>query len=145
MKKLFLLAIVTCLFASCSTLKNTATHRNFSVHTPFAVPVIADLEISNNRVTYAYVPPRSVRNGGDNNVINTAVREALMVNGNSDVMVGLETQIKYNASRSIVSIVITGYPAKYKNFRNIDEKIWYSTPYFQKQHSQHKDILGKSK
>lgn len=131
MKKLFLLVVVAISIASCGTLKNSATYRNFSVNAPFAVPVIADLSISESRVTHSYIPPKAVKNGGEVNVINTAVREALQINGNADVMVGLETQVKYNVRKKLVSVVISGYPAKYKNFRNIDENIWHSNPYFQ--------------
>ena len=133
MKKLLLLAVVAIAFASCSTLKNSATYRSFSINTPYAVPVVADLNVSSTKITYAYVPPKTVRNGGEDNVLNTAVREALSANGNADVLVGLETQIKYNSSKKIISVVITGYPATYKNFRNLDEKVWHSTPYFQTQ------------
>lgn len=131
MKRVILFAMAVIALASCSTLKNTATHRNFSVTTPYAVPIVADLEVSETRIMYAYVPPRSVKNGGTDNVINTAVREALTANGNADVLVGLETQINYNASHKITSIVITGYPAKYKNFRNLDENVWHDNEYFQ--------------
>ena len=133
MKKLLLLAVAAITLASCSTVKNSSTYRTFSVNTPYAVPVVADLDISATKITYAYVPPKTVRNGGEDNVLNTAVREALSTNGNADVLVGLETQIKYNSSKKILSVVITGYPATYKNFRNIDEKVWYTTPYFQAQ------------
>lgn len=135
MKKLFVLVVATIALASCSTVKNSSTYRPFSVNTPYAVPVIADLEISATKITYAYVPPKTVRRGGENNIMNTAVREALSTNGDADVLVGLETQIKYGALKQVVSVVITGYPAKYKNFRNIDENVWYTTPYFQTQPS----------
>ncbi|MBR1962227.1 MAG: hypothetical protein IKA26_04655 [Alistipes sp.] len=141
MKKLFILVIAVIAFVSCRTVKNTSTYRAFSVNTPYAVPVVADLDISATKITYAYVPPKTVRNGGDNNVLNTAVREALLANGNADVLVGLETQIKYNSSKKILSVVITGYPAKYKNFRNLDEQVWYSTPYFQNQPTK-RGVLG---
>ena len=133
MKKLFYLCFVAMFVVSCNTLKNTSTHRTFSVNTPYAVPIIADLDISNNKIVHAYVPPKSVRNGGEDNVLNTAVREALAKNGNADVLVGLESQFKYSATRKILSVVISGYPATYKNFRNIDENVWYTTPYFQAQ------------
>ncbi|MBR3678025.1 MAG: hypothetical protein IKL60_03860 [Alistipes sp.] len=134
MKKLFLLVVVAISVASCGTLKNSATYRSFSVSTPYAVPVIADLDIASTRITYAYIPTKVVKNGGDGNVINTAIREALMTNGNADVLVGLETQIKYNSRKKIKSITLTGYPAKYKNFRNIETNTWYSNPYFQEPH-----------
>ncbi len=131
MKRVILFAIAAITLTSCSTLKNTATYRDFSVATPYAVPIVADLDVSETRIMYAYVPSKSVRNGGTDNVINTAVREALTVNGNADVLVGMETQINYNAFHKITSIVITGYPARYKNFRNLDENVWHDNEYFQ--------------
>lgn len=134
MKKIFLLAILAVAASSCSTLKNTATTHDFNTNAPYTVPVIADLEISENRVMYAYIPPKSVRNGGTQNAINSAIREALVTNGNADVLVGLETQVRFSATKKIKSVVVTGYPAKYKNFRQLDEEVWYSTPYFHVQY-----------
>lgn len=143
MKKLLLLLAVAIAATSCSTLVNTSTHKEFNVNTPYAVPIVADLDISKTKVMYTYIPPKSIKRGGQRNVINTAVREALVVNGNADVMVGLETQINYNAFRMIKSIVITGYPAKYKNFRNLNEKVWYETPYFQTEPEQRSFLFRK--
>ena len=134
MRKLFLFAILAIATSSCSTLKNTATTHDFNMNAPYTVPVIADLEISENRILHAYIPPKNVRRGGTQNTINTAVREALATNGNADVLVGLETQVRFNAMKKIKSVVVTGYPAKYKNFRQLDEEVWYSTPYFHVQH-----------
>lgn len=51
-------------------------------------------------------------------MVNSAVREALASNGDADVLVGLETQVKYNAAGNPESITVSGYPAKYVNFRN---------------------------
>lgn len=143
MKKLLLLLAVAIAATSCSTLVNTSTHKEFNVNTPYAVPIVADLDISKTKVMYTYIPPKSIKRGGHRNVINTAVREALVVNGNADVMVGLETQINYNAFRMIKSIVITGYPAKYKNFRNLNENVWYETPYFQTEPEQRSFLFRK--
>lgn len=134
MKRFLLFAILAVAASSCSTLKNTATTHDFNTNAPYTVPVIADLEVSGNRIMYAYVPPKSVRNGGTQNAINTAIREALVTNGNADVLVGLETQVRFNALKKIKSVVVTGYPAKYKNFRQLDEEIWYNTPYFHVQY-----------
>ena len=61
---------------------------------------------------------------GEKNVIKTAVRETLLANGNADVLVGLNTQIKYDTKGQLESITVTGYPAKYVNFRSpSDEEI----------------------
>ncbi len=104
------------------------------MNAPYTVPVIADLEISENRILHVYIPSNNVRRGGTQNVINTAIREALATNGNADVLVGLETQVRFNVIKKIKSVVVTGYPAKYKNFRQLDEEVWYSTPYFHVQY-----------
>ena len=130
MKKLLLLLVVSLAVCSCATLKNTSTHRVVSVNQPVTSPVIADLEISDEKIVYAMTPSIAVRNGGEQNVINTAVKEALYANGNADVMVGLEYQIKYSPLKKIMSIVITGYPAKYKNFRNLEESQWLDNDKF---------------
>lgn len=130
MRKLLLLLVVSLAVCSCSTLKNTSTHRVVNVTQPITSPVIADLEISDTKIVYAMTPSNIVRRGGEQNVVNTAVKEALYSNGNADVMIGLEYQIKYSPTRKIKSIVITGYPAKYKNFRNLEESQWLDNEKF---------------
>ena len=58
------------------------------------------------------------------NILNTAVKNALEVNGNADVLIGLEYQVKTNDEGEIETITITGYPAKYTNFRHPNESVW---------------------
>lgn len=142
MKKLLLLAVLALSITSCGVLMNTSTNRDFNVNTPYAVPVIVDLDISENKIMHTYVPPRSVRNAGTKNTVNTAIREALFANGDADVLVGPETQIKYNFIGQITSVVVTGYPAKYKNFRNLSEKEWYDNPYFQDRTTHSKKVIN---
>lgn len=109
--------------ASCSLggpksmVKTTATHTRISAATP-VVAVFADLDVSPNKISYFYIPSTTVAKGGFDNVVNAAVREALSNNDNADVLVGLESQVKYNDKGVIESITVTGYPAKYVNFRN---------------------------
>jgi hypothetical protein len=79
---------------------------------------MADLEVVGEKISYFMIPSRTVLNGGEENVIKTAVREALLANGNADVLVALNTQIKYDADGQPESITVTGYPAKYVNFRS---------------------------
>lgn len=64
------------------------------------------------------MPSESVKLGGYDNVVSSAVREALDANGGWDLLVALETQVKYASDGQIESITVTGYPAKYVNFRN---------------------------
>ena len=109
-----------CFLTACSApskLMNSSTSAK-PVVAPVVAAVFADLEVSPDKITYFMMPSKTVVYGGYDNVINTAVREALLANGNADVLVALETQVKYNAEGQIESVTITGYPAKYVNFRN---------------------------
>ena len=61
------------------------------------------------------------RRGGKKNLQNTAVKELLMKSGNADVLVAPEfTFVKRRGlfSSKYKSVEVSGYPAKYKNFRN---------------------------
>lgn len=119
MKKLTILAAMALIIASCSAptrLVNSATYKNISFQ-PVAA-VFADLDVSPKKISHFMIPSNSVAIGGYDNVIATAVREALIANGDADVMIGLETQVKYASDGSIESVTISGYPAKYTNFRS---------------------------
>ena len=82
-------------------------------------PVQVDLEVSDKKISYHLEVTDNIRMGGLENIVRTAVREALDING-GDVLVGLEKQIKYNSAGKEEYISITGYPAKYVNFRTCD-------------------------
>ena len=116
MKKIiFSLLVIAMSATSCSVpakLINSATHKKLSVAQP-VVAVFADLQVSPEKITYFMMPSKTVVMGGYDNVINTAVREALLANGNADVLVALETQVKYDKEGQIESVTVTGYPAKY--------------------------------
>lgn len=120
MKKLFFFLLAALTLASCSLpskLINTATYTKPSAIQP-ASAVLADLDVSPTKITYFMLPSKTVLDGGLDNVIDTAVREALLANGNADVLVAMNTQIKYNAQGVPESITVTGYPATYVNFRS---------------------------
>lgn len=128
MKKfLFLLVVAPTMLVGCSMqtvapkapskLTNTATYTPIKVAEP-VVAVFADLDVSPNKISFLYMPSGTVVNAGPQNVIDSAIREALIANGNADVLVGLEKQIKYAGDGTIESVTVTGYPAKYVNFRS---------------------------
>ena len=107
-------------FASCSPLarlENSATHVKANVANPVTA-VVADLDVSPTKISFFYIPSQTVINAGVDNAVNSAVREALLANGDADVLVALEKQIKYSAEGKIESVTVTGYPAKYVNFRS---------------------------
>ena len=125
MKKLVFLICAICALSSCSTIRNSATHKAVSVQPISALT--ADIEVYSPRVTYTMKPDRKVRRGGLENVKSTAVREALQQNGNGDVLVGLEVQTKsrrFLVWNRVVSITVSGYPAKYTNFQSPDKSYW---------------------
>lgn len=115
MKKLFLcIAGVVCL-ASCSTIRKSAT--TMGVSTTLTSENIADLVVSSTKVSLEnYVPAKSVRRGGNQNVRDFAVAKLLKENGNADVLVNPEYEMTMKRGK-IKKISVTGYPATYKNFR----------------------------
>lgn len=133
MKKITLLAIaIASVFTSCSTTMSTIPTSSLVSHTrmvdingnkPIVVTnLMADLEVSPNKITFFYIPTKSVNKAGYNNVVETAVREALIANNNADVLVNLDKQVKFDHNGAVESITVSGYPAKYVNFRSLDEK-----------------------
>lgn len=124
MKKLilFLIVAMSVSCASSARLVNTATHSKSRAVQPVTA-LYADLDVSPTKISYFFIPSKIVTAGGYDNVINTAVREALAINNNADVMVALETQVKYDYDGQIESVVITGYPATYTNFRNASDEV----------------------
>lgn len=126
MKHINLLAIVAILVlaASCSSsakLMNTATYQRMDFQ-PYVTPVQVDLEVSPKKIELFMTVSRTVAAGGYDNVVATAVKEALQSTGmDYDVLVGLQTQVKYFETGEIESINITGFPAKYVNFRSNDQ------------------------
>lgn len=122
MKKISIIlsVAITATFVSCSLptkLMNTSTHKEVKVAQPVTA-LFADLDVSPTKISFFFIPSKTVINGGEENVIDTAVREALLANGNADVLVGLEKQMKYNDKGQIESVTVSGYPAKYVNFRS---------------------------
>ena len=122
MKKILILIAVATIATSCAVssqakLTNTASHTKVHTVQP-TVAVFADLQVAPNKISYFFLPSQTVKNGGFDNIVNTAVREALIANGNADVLVGIEQQVKYDTYGVVESITISGYPAKYVNFRS---------------------------
>lgn len=120
MKKFLILLALAGALVSCggtsAMLKNSATYSRGAA--PMVVtPLQADLQlVSGKKINYYLEVGENVRAGGLDNVIATAVKEALDVNG-GDVLVGLESQVSYNSEGKINAVNITGFPAKYVNFR----------------------------
>ena len=125
MKRFLLFFVVVAMATSCvssAKLMNSATHSKAKAIQPVAA-LYADLNVSPTKISYFLIPSKTVVLGGYDNVINTAVREALLANGNADVLVALETQVKYDVAGDIESVTVTGYPATYTNFRSPSDDV----------------------
>ena len=106
--------------ASCTTTFNSSKTKDFGSSAITAT--FADLVVSPQKITYTYRPSDDVRRGGVENVINTAIRKALEVNGGGDVLVELQTTIKKTGKRNVSEVTVSGYPATYRNFRCADDQ-----------------------
>lgn len=120
-KIFFIISIIAVLgMTSCTTTLNSSKTKDFGSSAITAT--FADLVVSPHKITYTYKPSDDVRRGGEVNVINTAIRKALEVNGGGDVLVELQTTVKKKGKNNISEVTISGYPATYKNFRCADEE-----------------------
>ena len=122
MKKFFFLTLAVLTLSACggaAKLVNTATYEKMAVQ-PYVTPIQVDLEVSPTKIEYFMNVTNNVLMGGYDNVVATAVKEALEANGDYDVLVGLQTQVKYSDNGAMVSILVSGFPAKYVNFRNCE-------------------------
>ena len=105
---------------SCTTTLNSSKTKDFGSSAITAT--FADLVVSPHKITYTYKPTDDVRRGGEINVINTAIRKALELNGGGDVLVELQTTVKKSGKRNVKEVTVSGYPATYKNFRCADDE-----------------------
>lgn len=126
MKKILMLLGIAMIMASCTTTLKTAKTAETSAQLLSAT--VADLEVSPERITYTLVPKKSIRRAGLANVKRAAEQEALAKYGNADVLVDAEYIIsKSNFGifwNKVESVTVSGHPAKYKNFRSLNDSVW---------------------
>lgn len=118
-KNLLSLCAGTLLLCSCHTLKQTATSQ--PVDNVIQSEVHATLNVSQKKISYTYVPTSEVRRGGLQNCINTAIHEALINNGNADVLIQSENAVverKGLFGRKVTRVTVTGFPATYTSFES---------------------------
>lgn len=105
--------------ASCSSIKHTSTTE--AVDTHIVSTNTANLAVVPHKISYTFKPSKAVRRTGEKAVIKTAVAEALKANGNADVLVGFQYEIKktknFFGKTTIKYVTVEGYPATYKNFQ----------------------------
>ena len=117
MKKLFFVSALALMLASCHTTMQNYTATTLETRSQLHTATAADLEVNEVRISYTMQPSEAIRNGGEKNVVAAAVHEALLKHGNADVLLDLEKVIEYKDGK-IVSITVSGHPAKYRNYRS---------------------------
>ena len=115
---------------SRSQLWSSATYRSISVDAPVTPPLIADLKVSSEKISHTLIPSKALLKTDVENIIRSAVKEALNKNEDADVLIGMEHQLKYDDLGVLESVTVTGYPAKYTNFRHPSESIWLNNNTF---------------
>ena len=130
--KICLMALsATFMLSSCITTVKTARSADTSASINNAT--VADLNVTDHRITYTMTPSKEIQRAGLANVKQAAIQEALTANGNADVMVEPEFVIsmknKFILGKEVSSITVTGRPAYYKNFRTLNDSVW-ATPGF---------------
>lgn len=136
MKKFITIFLVAITVASCfptyesrSRLRNTATYTDVAVQTPVVPPLIADLDVAKEKIRHNEFPSEALLRTEFENILNTAIKNALEIYGNADVLIGLEYQVKTDDDGVIETVTVTGYPAKYVNFRHPEETVWLNSDY----------------
>lgn len=127
----FMALAAVVLLSSCIT--TTKTARTASTSATIKNATVADLRVSDKRVTYTMSPSKAIQRAGLNNVKQAAIQEALTLNGNADVMVEPEFVIEQERSlfgSHISSITVTGRPAYYENFRTLPDSVWHKPGFY---------------
>lgn len=119
MKKfIFVAALVAALsMSSCSTISHTASTE--AVDTEILNRTTADLKVSDQRISYTFTPNATYRRAGLKSMKAAAVKKALELNGNADVLVAPEFEIKKTRgfwSTRVKYITVTGHPGNYQKF-----------------------------
>ncbi len=119
--KHFLFGLLLALFVSSCSMFRTSTSTTMNVNSSLSSTTIADLDISNVKVSYTYYPKKQDRKAGMTHVIDNAVAATLKANGNADVLVERQYEAVFKSRmfghKKMKSVTVTGYPAIYKNFR----------------------------
>jgi len=119
------------LLSSCVTTVKTA--RQASTSSSIRNATIADLEVTDHRITHTIIPSKEIQRGGISNVKQAVIQEALDKYGNADLLVEPEfvyhMKNKFIFGKEVTSITVSGRPAYYKNFRTLHDSVW-ATPGF---------------
>jgi hypothetical protein len=104
---------------------------------------MASLDISKKRISYTYTPSVvDSKNLSETRLMQNAIFKALEANGNADVLVqvnSMTTVRKGLFGRRIQTIVVSGYPAYYVDFREPSDMDLKSVYIFRGKNNDKKD------
>lgn len=119
MKKLFMFLAVAALTASCTMTKHSV--KAVDVQNPIVTTTVASLEVESTPISYEYVPTREDRKAlSFKELLGNAQYLALKEHKKGDVLVQVSYSVtakRILGAMKVKKILVTGYPAKYKNFR----------------------------
>lgn len=107
---------------SCTT--HEATSTTMKIPTSLTSDNVADLDVSDQLVTYTYTPDKAARRLGVRNVKRIAVSKALESAGGGDILVSPQYEVvKRNGLffSKVKSVTVKGHPATYKRSRFINK------------------------
>ncbi len=123
MKNLLFIAVIGATLSSCASL-NRATVVSTSAPAPIRTTTsVASIEVGENRISYTYVPSKAdAKRLSEAQLLDNAIYMALQENGNADILVKVNYYItRKTFPKRIQSIALSGYPAKYVDFRQPTE------------------------
>lgn len=126
-KSLGLLALSVILLTSCRTTVKTARTAEFP--SSLQSVTVADLKVTDERITHTMSPDRKTRRGGLDNIQKTAEREALEKHGDADVLLDPQYVVSKRKGlfgSKITSITVSGRPARFTNYRVLHDSVWSS-------------------
>lgn len=121
MKQLFVIGVLGILLSSCSNYSKVMVNTSRVNHPVIESTTMATISVDKKRISYTYVPTKQDTKAlTEEQLIQNAIYMALSVNGNADVLVKVNTFVTYKKVmliKRIKSISVSGYPARYVNFR----------------------------
>ncbi|RYY44249.1 MAG: hypothetical protein EOO06_18460 [Chitinophagaceae bacterium] len=111
-----LLIIISLSIASCSSMKSTSnTSKTLNIYGSGVIqkPVIVELDVRQTKVTASYTG----KVGSSLDALKAQAVSIAVKNAGADVLV--EPTYSIVTNKAISTVTVTGFPATYKNFRDI--------------------------
>lgn len=124
MKKVLVFMIAAIVLSSCAVTRSGL--ETASVQAPVISTTMASLDVEKAPITHVYVPTKAERKAlSFNQLLANAQYAAQKAHGSGDVMVNVSYMVdgkKFLAKTKVKKITVTGYPARYVDFRTPTEE-----------------------